>query len=265
VGAMVQLPLSAAAPPRKPLYLVARQKMQVGAEAESLVVRMKTGAVRRFPIARIDRIAANGNADWSGAALALCLARGVTITWIGADGQPSGDCCPRVARPSTLHRLVERYLEASRWPDGYGNWLRHRRMAVLVRWARRRGAEGAPVAGDEWEALKREYVYLGRVPERVPDQLFGWCRSHVAARLWTAGVQGRYWGYDGGVLELAEDLTNLLWAGLNLDAGPLLASARDTQALALAFEAGLAERDAVLGDHLAQLRRYLSRAMQSWL
>jgi hypothetical protein len=89
--------------------------MQVGAEAESLVVRMKTGAVRRFPIARTDRIAANGNADWSGAALALCMARGVTITWIGADGQPSGDCCPRVERPAVaddvdFHALIVQLL-----------------------------------------------------------------------------------------------------------------------------------------------------------
>lgn len=253
------------APARKPLYLALRERMQVSAQAQSLVVRTSRGAPRRFPITRIDRIACNRNTDWTGEALALCLVHGITLTWIDAAGQPLGDCSPCLTRPDALHALLSRFVESPGWREGYDNWLRQRRMAVLVGWAAERAEAGEAPTREDWESLKRDYVYRGHVRERLGGDLPGWCRAQVCARLWTAGVERRYWGHDGSVLDLGGNLTQLLWARLNLDAGALMAGSATARALALAFEAGIDRRDAQLAEHLAQLKRFVHQAVQSWL
>lgn len=80
-----------------------------------------------------------------------------------------------------------------------------------------------------------------------------------------AGLRRRYFGYDAEPLELAEDMTTLVWAGLNLESGALMAGTWEQQALALAFEAGVADRDHWLRDHLARLNLHVARSLDSWL
>lgn len=250
---------------RKPLYLATRATIRVTAEAECLVLRGTGSQVRRFPVARLDRIVCNRHADWSGEALALCLARGITVTWLGADGRALGDCSPRLAEPSTLHAALESYLEMPRWTASYGNWLRRRRMALLIRWARGRLAAGTGISRDQWETLKREFVYKGTMQPTLTAELPGWCHALVVARLKDAGLHTRYWGYDGEALELAEDLSALLWAGMNLDWGTLMGAAREPKAQAMALEAAMDGQIERIRDHLAHLRRHVAQALDSWL
>lgn len=252
-------------PARKPLYLATRARLRVRAEGESLVVSHHPTGCQRFPVARIDRIVCGSHADWSGEALALCLSRGITVTWVGPDGHAIGDCSPRLARPSGLHSALEIYLETPEWSCGYANWLRRERMEVLIRWAQRRLARGSAVERAEWEARKREFVFNSRLESRLPAELHVWCRARVVAQLAVAGLSRRYFGYDGAPLELAEDMTTLVWADLNLESGVLAAGTWEQQALALAFEAGVADRDRRLRHHLARLNLHVARSLDSWL
>lgn len=254
-----------ASPRRKPLYLATRTPVRVCADADSLVVRGTGHQAQRFPLARVDRIICNRHTDWSGEALALCLGRGITVTWVGGDGCALGDCSPRLSDPSSLDASLERYLESPGWPCQYGNWLRRRRMALLIEWARRRLARGTPVPHDDWETLKREFVYKGVIRAMLPPELQGGYHAFVIARLSSAGLHGRYWGYDATPLELAEDLTALLWAAMNLEAGTLASSVQSPRTTAMVFEAGVRDNEQTLRDQLAHLRLHVARAIDTWL
>lgn len=252
-------------PARKPLYLAARARVRVRAEGESLVVSRDASSCQRFPVARIDRVVCCARADWTGDALTLCLARGITVTWVAPGGLPIGDCTPRLARRGGFHDAIESYVETPDWRFGYGNWLRRARMRVLIQWATRRNAHGTPVQPTEWEARKREFVFKGELPSRFATEMLAWCRAVVVARLAATGLRSRYFGYDGGALELSEDLTTLLWAGLTFQYGDPMAGALEQAALPMAFEAGAAQRERELRDQLARLRMHVTRAVDAWL
>lgn len=252
-------------PARKPLYLATRARLRVRAEGESLVVSRDPGGCQRFPVVRIDRIVCGARADWTGEALTLCLARGITVTWVAPGGHPIGDCTPRLARRGGFHDALELYVETPEWRFGYANWLRRQRMSVLIRFARRRLDEGNPVEPTEWEAHKREFVFKAELHSPLAPELHAWCRAAVVARLAAKGLRSRYYGYDGEALELAQDLTTLSWAGLTFRYGGLLAGTLEPEAVPMAFESGAAEREHELQDHLARLRMHVARAVDSWL
>lgn len=138
-------------------------------------------------------------------------------------------------------------------------------MAVLIRWAKQRLEQGRTVEPNEWEARRREFVYGNRLPSCLPPELHGWCRAWAVSRLAAAGLCSRYVGYDGEPLALADDITMLVCASLTLESGALMAGDMEQNVLALAFEAGVADRDRRLRGHLAQLNMHVARALDSWL
>jgi hypothetical protein len=263
--AAAELGLAPARPPRRALYLAARAPVRVSAQDDSLVVERRPAGRQRFPAARIDRIVCNACAEWSGAALALCLRWGITVTWLDAEGRALGDCVPRFAESLPLHAALERLVELGDWPERYGNWLRRRRMGVLVRWAVARKQTGDPVLAGEWAARKREWVYNARIESALPAATAAWCRALVVARLAGAGLRPRYPGFRGQALELAEDMANLLWAELVLENGPAMIGAGSAQAAAMLFEAGVRGRIGRLYEHLGQLHRFALQALETWL
>ena len=64
------------------LYLGARDRKQVSCTEEALVVRNDKAQTLRYPVSRVARVVSSAQVDWSGAALALCLRRGIGITWL---------------------------------------------------------------------------------------------------------------------------------------------------------------------------------------
>jgi hypothetical protein len=260
-----ELGLDTARLPRRALYLAARSALRVSAQDESLVIDRRPAGRQRFPAARIDRIVCNPVAEWSGAALALCLRWGITVTWLDAGGNALGDCVPRVAETLPLHRVLQQLVEIGDWPARYGNWLRCRRMSVLLAWAVERKEAGNPVETGEWAARKREWVYNARIETDLSSEWGGWCRSLCVARLAGAGLQTRYRGFGGHALEPAEDLAALLLAELVLQGGAFAAAAADTRAAALLFEAAVPARVRRLHEHLGQLHRFALQAVETWL
>jgi hypothetical protein len=250
--------------PRKPLYLATRSPLRVSAQGESLLVRRPQAADQRFPVARIDRVVSNAHAEWTGEAIALCLARGVVVTWIDARGGALGHTLPRQASRATLAERIESFVESPDWAGRYANWLRAQRMRVLVRWASRRRHAGTPTTPAEWEDHKREFVYGGSAPAVFAGHVRAWLDAWVAAHLHRARLPARIWGWSGTPLELCDDLAGLLWAELNLDSGEIARAARGVREEMLLFEGWAHLHGGRIVAHLADLERFVARENESW-
>ena len=163
------------APDARTLYLAAAQPLRVTSTGEALVVHRADGEVWRLPVARLLRIVCCSlQIDWSGAALALCLQRRITVTWLDQEGDAIGHLWPPRAEPPELDTALERLAaEHPQWPVQYGHWLRQRRLVILKGWAQQRGAAGQPVAAPEWEQAKRRVVYLAEIGQVLPPCLGG--------------------------------------------------------------------------------------------
>jgi hypothetical protein len=252
-------------PPRRKPLILHGTRLCVVAQGESLAVRREPAGVQRFPAARIDRVVCAVNVVWSGAAIALCLRRGITITWVDGRGGPIGDAVPRLVHPSSLDASLDRFLEMPRWAESYGNWRRRRRKWIMLQWAIARRDRGAPLTVGEWEARKREYVQNARVAAVYSPELFAWCRSVVVTSLGRAGLRTRYWAYDGQPLDLAEDMAELLWAEINFDHAVFGSGVNDTRTGAFVFESDATRRIDTLREHVAQLNAHVCRALEAWL
>lgn len=244
------------------LYLASAEALRVTSTGEALIVSQPDGRVARLPVARLLRIVCTDTAEWSGAALALCMHRAIPITWLDRHGEAAGHLWPQRVRGVDLDNALDILAaEEPQWPARYSHWLRGRRLAVLKRWAAQREAANQPVSAQEWDCAKRRYVYLGEIPQLLPSLLGGMAAALVAARLSESGLQPHYWGVSGTALELADDLGALLWGEMNLCSG-LLASALDRPAEAAAiFERCAGTYAGALHEHLASLRVHALREL----
>lgn len=243
--------------PRKALYLAATGPIIVSAAGPSLVVRREPRGCARFPLARIDRVICNRNAQWSGEALLLCLQQGITVTWVDGRGRAVGDATATRARQGPFAERIERYVEGPEWPQRYANWLRRRRMAILQHWAAQRVAAGNTLDRGTFEGLKRAYVY--RVESAPFDgEGSGACQALVLESLEREALDKRYWGHGGGVLELCADLAALLWAEYSLACGTLPASAQTQATKLLFFERWADTGRRRLLEHLGDLQRHVA-------
>lgn len=253
-----------AAPERKPLYLAGKDPATIDAQGETLVLRRTGAAPQRFPLTRVARIICNRNATWTGAALALCLAEGITITLLDGHGQALGSVQPSRHRQESLETLLETYLELPDWPQRFANWRQRRRQATLSACAKRASEAGRSIDEQLYRELKREFVYLGRHPLVFSANGQGWCHAFVVDRLQEEGLQASYWGWDATPFDLATELAALLWAELNLDSGTLPASVEQGVVVARLFETWAHRSEARLLSHLADLKRHLARENEEW-
>jgi hypothetical protein len=251
-------------PARKPLYLLSKDPNRIDARSDHLVLHRNIGGPMRFPLARVCRIICNRHLTWSGAALALCLSEGVPITWVDGQGHALGATQTRHAQPLPFATLIEVYLELPDWPKRFNNWLTRRRLETLVSCARRAAETGHGLAADDFESLKREFVYNGVHPVAFSLDGEGWCHALTVDRLHREGLQGCYWGFDATRLELATELATLLWAELNLDCGTLAASSDSQIVIARLFETWAHQREVRLLQHLSDLKRHLAREIETW-
>lgn len=246
------------APGARALYLGARDRKQVQCTDEALVVRNERAQTLRYPVARVARVVCSTTVDWSGAALALCLKCGIGITWLDGKGESLGTCYPQQRGQPSLATALELMLEAPDGPTRYRNWLRSRRMDVLVRWGKESLERIDPF---QWESTKREWVYHQRVEIHLPVALRGLCMAFVGAQLASHGLPPLLWDADAQCIEPDQDLCTLLWAEMNLKTGSLAQALDAELPMTALFERWSAHNASALQCHLNSLQRLAMKDM----
>ena len=247
------------------LYLAAAEPLRVTSTGEALVVSRPNQAhlgVQRVPVARVLRVICTAQVDWSGAALALCMQRGITVSWLDAQGADRGHLWPARPRQVDLADALNALAgDEPGWSDSYHHWLRHQRLAVLQRWQGERAGAGAPVGEAEWQQAKRSWVYQDQLPEHLPPLLLGMAAGLVTHRLSECGLQAHYWCCAGEPMALAADLTRLIWAEMNFCAGALAEAVAQPREAAAIFERWSGTCVGALHQHLANLRAHALREL----
>lgn len=253
-------------PGARALYLGTRDTKQVSCTAEALVVRNERAQTLRYPLVRIARVVSSTVVNWSGAALALCLQSGIGISWINAKGESLGTCYPHKRLQATFAGALEQWLENPTGPQNYQNWLRARRMDVLVRWGQAAAndthATNATKVIDpgQWEHTKREWVYAREFRQHLPQAIHGHLMAYVGAQLAAHGAPPLLWDHHAEPVDLDADLCQLLWAEMNLCTGTLAdTTTTDKETIAL-FERWIARNGAALVLHLHSLHRTALKA-----
>jgi len=254
----------AAIPARRPVYLLPTNRIEVRAEHAALVVAQPSAPARWIPIGRIDRIVCNQHVDWTGSALQLCMARGITISFSGRRDQTAGYLLPHVADEQTLNACLERFVSQPGAGSSLENWLRHRRMRVLREWAHERISRGHSVGNAEFCDLKRRWVYQSEVTPMLAPHMLSVCRAAVLARLHSAGALPNYVTSQGNPYPLLEMLAQLVWGEMNLDAGILAASCSDDCAQLIFVEGWLANNRESIAEHLRALAVFVGKKLHIW-
>ena len=252
------------APGRKPLYLLADAQSTCDVVGGALVVRRAGAVIQRFPLTRVARVVCGNKATWTGQALAACLAEGVTITWVNGHGHALGNAQPRCAKPESLGALIETYLELPDWTSRFDNWRARRRLETLITSARRHAEEGRVQSARMFAERKRAFVHHGLFPEAFEPIGEAYCLALATDRLHKVGLQCRYHGFDGSLLDLGAELSALLWAELNFDAGSFANATDRPELLTRVFESWSHLREDRLLAHLGDLRRHVSREVDAW-
>jgi hypothetical protein len=248
-------------PGARALYLGSRSHKRVSCTAEALVVTNARAQVMRYPIVRVARVVSSADVvDWSGPALSLCMRAGIGITWLDRDDQVVGSLYAQTRRTASLATALELWAERADGKASYQNWLRARRMDVLVRWTEE---HSAPVTPKHRESIKREWVYGGKYSVHLPNALRSLCLAYVAAQLNSHGLVPLLWGPSVEGIDLDEDLCELLWAEMNLGAGALAEKTNQPAVLASLFEHWSARNASALTLHLEHLHRTALKAMHT--
>lgn len=248
---------------RRPLYIVAKDRVQIRANQDFLVVHPEGHSARHFAFAKLDRIVCHAGVDWSGEALARCLKHRVTISWLTARGELLGYCAPRVAHHEPLHACMERFAALPSAAVRWDNWFRHRRMYVLSAWAERQDKAGDSVAARTFREVSRGYVYRHEPVLNLAAELLGPFQSFIVARLTREGVQCRYPGRNDTTVDLLEQLTLLLWGHANLDAGSLAGRIEERRIQWQFLESWQKEHFATLEEHLVTMKLFLVETLSA--
>lgn len=237
----------------RPLYLGhAGGHKRVAHTTEALVITNTQGQTLRYPLARISRVVSSPAVDWAGGALTLCLKHGITITWADAKGHPLGNASPTPPSHSPHLNALTLLLEHPEGPAHYQHWQRSRRMAVLIHWGQ---TSAQPISPAHWENTKREWVYRGQLAPHLPHAVHTHCHAWVVAQLNSSHLPTQLLDARAAPVPLAHDLTQLLWAQMNLCSGPLADTTQTERELADLFERWHTAHGAALHLHLGALLR----------
>lgn len=248
----------------KPLYLLDGEPREIRVVATSLRVLTPAGrAYRQLPLQRIERIVCSPAIRWDGRALSACLTHGIPITWVDGKGQDVGTAIPQRTVTTSLHDALSVYVQKTEWETNYLNWLRNRRMSVLVGWAKStHGGQHMPQA--IFNEMKRRYVYQNTIPRTFVPEARSWCMNVTAHRLLAEGLDLQYWGYGGTALNLGEDLATFLWAELNLQCGAMMDQVSGVAEALLFFETWVQKNQVRILHHLGDLKRFLRTETGTW-
>lgn len=253
-------PASSSPADARALYLGAGVPKRVTCTEQALVVSNARAQTWRYPVARVARVVSSPAVDWSGAALSLCMRRGISIAWTDAQGESLGVCYPRHRGENNAATALELMLEAPWGRERYNNWHRRRRMAILKQWAA--GVPGG-VSPHAWEAQKRQWVYAGEFDPHLPAALRPLCLGFVAGVLQRQGMPAVWWDAEARRIDLDDDLCLLAWADMNLCTGNLTDTGEGERPLTELFERWTGCNGATVLGHLHALERLALKALHA--
>jgi hypothetical protein len=249
--------LNAAFDGARALYLGNGDKKRVSCTEAALVIKNAKEQIYRYPINRIARIVSSASVDWSGAALALCMDRSISIAWLDSQGMVTGCLYSQQNRNSSFYTALELMLETHDGMLLYEHWLRSRRMHVMIHWAK---TIPNPIAPHVWESIKREWVYSTCTDSHLPNGLREHCLAWVAAQLQNHDLRPVLLNPACDSVNLDQDLTYLLWMEMNLCCGPITEAAQTPAEMAQFFERWKARNGQALLVHLSSLHRSAMKA-----
>ncbi|WP_420177195.1 CRISPR-associated endonuclease Cas1 [Kerstersia gyiorum] len=252
------------APDRKPLYILCPTPAHMKAGLDHLALYRESASTQRFPIARIRRVICNSNLSWTGKALALCLHNSIPITWANGSGETLGHTQSHFDVLQSASTLIDTYLELPDWADRFINWRARRRLEILTTCAERAIKAEQTINTNDFQIIKREFVYHGKYPITFNKDGLAWCQAAVTDRLQQNGLQSRYWGFNASQLDLVVEFADLLWAELNFDSGTLPGSVTHSKLSTYLFESWLHQHEYRLLLHLGDLKRHMAREVNQW-
>ncbi len=192
-----------------PLYLNAKQAIQVSLEVPALSVVTSDKSRQLFPLSRISRVVVSGAVDWSMPALFACADAGVSVVFLNEQGEVR---CRWFGRMETQYSIVQQFVELFQRADAplkYQNWVSAMERMALRSCARR-------MRLDDWQQVDKQLLnscieqLLSEDWKRAVKSLHSFLSATCLSELSTMGLQpGCEYLLDGPV-NLIDDLTALL-------------------------------------------------------
>lgn len=255
------------ATPRLPLYLEGKQPLTVDLNGPALLVKSETRAPGRFPLQRLSRVIACQQVQWRTRALLACLEQGIAVIFVDGRGRPAGYLHAMNEHASRLDQLIRETLSRPDWQESYKNWLRAEHMRVLHAWRAGQEAAGHTISEQAFQRLVRRYIYQGN--RSAQEEHAGFYLAAIAAMLASlfrrAGLEPRYWGLHGHVLDLIGDLTRVLMLRLMLEIGEFGSGFEGQAELMLrVFHSQLEDLDQCARAMLGRLHRHIKEQLETW-
>lgn len=125
----------------RPLYVAGGNGVELKLDGPSLLVEAPGRAGRRFPLERVSHVVLCGAVSAGLDALRACVARGIPVAAMNADGTPAGFFLPWRARPPRPNAMLEAFLERSDAESRYRDWRRSQERRAMVRALRAAGLQ----------------------------------------------------------------------------------------------------------------------------
>lgn len=196
---------------RRPLYLLAEQRIAVEFADPALRIAAPERASTFHPLARLSRVLSRGPVDWAGDALSACLEAGVPVLFVGDDGRVRGVLDPARADPADLGEHLRSAAESPDWPRHYSNWLhaqQHRLIGHLVAalgW-QLPDLRPAPVRRHLDQMLLRRWRHP---PQQLLAPYVPLLRASATAELTAAGIDPAMSTGAWGGVDLTQELVGL--------------------------------------------------------
>ena len=247
---------------KKALYILSEETSLVTFKSNCLILQKPEMALRRFPLERIDRIIANQNVKWSGNAIMATLSQKIPITWVTREMKTVGHASPQQLFDCDLNDVCAAMVESYNWQDTYDNLLRSLRQQIVNGIFKEKDRED-PFVEQAFRELQRSFVCLNQFEAHLPEQIRAACDSYVVQQLCSADLKLHYVGVGGEILNLAHDLSELLWATMNIDT--CLTIQGENYVQIYAFEKWLNNNPFLMVEWLRHIRVKLSQCRYIWL
>ncbi|WP_432787035.1 hypothetical protein AAEX37_01116 [Oligella sp. MSHR50489EDL] len=244
--------------PKKALYLLSKEPSLLLHKDHRLILQRPEKADCYFPLARIERIVANNYVRWSGNAIMMTLFYQIPITWVNSKMESLGYAAPKQLQAYDLNDSIAMLVENDDWQELYANLLKSLRQVVLD-WLFNGIETEKRLTNEQYHDLKKTFVYQGHVDIQLPMAMRAVCESHLTKQLEMAGMKLHYVTADGKTLALAQDLSELLWAMVNLDLNDVAATSAYDYISTL--EKWLKSHPYIVVEFLAHIR---TKLLQNW-